>query len=216
MGNSYEQLSAEERGVIMGMKSQGSSDRAIGRALGRDHSTIWRELRRNGYRSEAERGPMGRPTIAGGYDAHRAGQRARRLRGKARRERKLDPEGPLWSVVRQHLELEWSPEQIAGTLRSVSHQTIYTAIYAMPCGSLRRELTVLLRQGRAKQRPRSRGTERRGKMKDFLHPRTPAGSQRPAAAGALGRRLHQGGRQPLGGRNFGRPQFFVCDDCQDG
>ena len=180
MESSYVQLSAEERGAIMALKRQGSSNAVIGRTLGRDRSTIGRELRRNGYRSEAEQGPMGRPRIAGGYDALRAGQRARRLRRKARRERKLDPRGLLWSVVHQHLELGWSPEQIAGTLKSVSHETIYTAIYAMPCGSLRRELTVLLRQGRSKRRPHSRGTETRGKMKDLLsiHVRPPEANDR--------------------------------------
>lgn len=43
-------------------------------------STVSRERRRNGWKRGAERGPIGRPAIAGGYDARRAGRRAGRLR----------------------------------------------------------------------------------------------------------------------------------------
>lgn len=181
---SYGQLSAEERGMIMALKSQGSSDKEIGQALGRDRTTIWRELRRNGYRSPAERGPMGRPTIAGGYDAVRAGQRARRLRHKPRQQRKLDPQGPLWPVVRLHLELGWSPEQIAGRLGGVSHETIYTALYAMPRGTLRKELIGALRHGRGRatggRRRRSERGEKRGKLLDMvsIHVRPPEANER--------------------------------------
>jgi len=219
MGNSYEQLSAEERGMIMAMKSQGSSTRAIAVALERSPSTIGRELGRNGYLSPAQRGPMGRPTIAGGYDAKRAGQRARVLRGRARRVRKLDRQGALWSKVHQHLELGWSPEQIAGTLGGVSHETIYTAIYAMPCGSLRRELTVLLRQGRAKRRPRSRATERRGKMKDFLsiHVRPPEANDRLLPGHWEGDFIKGAGNHSAVGTLVDRKALFVMlakmDDC---
>ncbi|WP_268991923.1 helix-turn-helix domain-containing protein, partial [Dyella choica] len=75
----YEHLNAEERGTIMAMKLHHASGRAIARALGRSPSTITRELRRNGYKAPQTCGPMGRPRIAGGYDAGRAGRRARRL-----------------------------------------------------------------------------------------------------------------------------------------
>ena len=90
MSGSYEQLSAEERGAIMGMKLRGDSARSIAHALMRSPSTISRELRRNGYKPENELGPMGRPRVAGGYDAHRAGVRNRRLRRLARPVRKLE------------------------------------------------------------------------------------------------------------------------------
>lgn len=83
MTRTYQQLSAEERGVIMAMKEQASSARAIAKVLGRSPSTITRELRRNGYQSEDEQCVMGRPRVAGGYDANRAGKRARRVRRAA-------------------------------------------------------------------------------------------------------------------------------------
>lgn len=180
MGARYSQLSAEERGAIMVMKAEGSSMRRIAARLERSPSTISRELRRNGYRSPTQRNRLGRPLICGGYDAARAGRRALYWRSRSRRTRKLDFAGALWKRVHEHLTLGWSPEQIAGRLGGVSHQTIYTAIYAMPRGTLRRELTMLLRQHRAEQRPRQRSAEKRGKMKDLLsiHLRPPEANER--------------------------------------
>lgn len=184
MARTYFQLSAEERGVIMAMKREDASARSIARVLGRPASTVTRELRRNGYKNALEVGPMGRPRIAGGYDALRAGVRSRRLRRAARPVRKLRVGSRLWAQVRRLLEQGWSPTQIAATLKSqhpgqralqASHETIYTAIYAAPRGALRRELVALLRQGRGARRPRSRGTDRRGGLQDMvsIHVRPP-------------------------------------------
>jgi IS30 family transposase len=59
-----------------------------------------------------------------------------------------------------YLKAGYSPEQIAGTLAAVhpqtsslrvSHETIYTAIYAMPHGELR--MNGWLRFAHAKRRP---------------------------------------------------------------
>ncbi len=44
----------------------------------------------------------------------------------------------------------------------VCHETIYTALYAMPRGELRSELIACLRQSRKTRRPRTRGKDRRG------------------------------------------------------
>jgi transposase, IS30 family len=59
--------------------------------------------------------------------------------------------------------------------RHVSHETIYTAIYAQPRGELRRQLIACLRHGRATRLPRSRGTDRRGQIPEMLsiHVRPP-------------------------------------------
>jgi IS30 family transposase len=77
-----------------------------------------------------------------------------------------------------------SPEQIAGILqrmypgqtdRNVSHETIYTAIYAMSRGELRTELIGLLRQARRARKPRARGEDRRGQIPGMvsIHVRPP-------------------------------------------
>src|SRR6187402_2720253 len=137
MGQSYSHLSAEERAAIMLGMARGESARAIAGVLGRSPSTIVRELSRNGHRM-AGRTRMGRPP-RDGYDATRAGQRARRLVRRPRRARKLAPDSPLWRCVHRLLSKRFSPQQISRTLRrqhpeeaiwQVSHETIYTAIYA--------------------------------------------------------------------------------------
>jgi IS30 family transposase len=70
-----------------------------------------------------------------------------------------------------YLKAGYSPEQVSGTLSlvypdtpmlQVSHETIYTAIYAMPRGELRKDVIGWLRFGHAKRRPRARGEDRRG------------------------------------------------------
>ncbi len=145
MGQHYGHLSAEERGAIMVGKARGESARQLALMLGRSPSTISRELARNGHQEPSVLPRMGRPRLS--YDASRAGQRARRLARKPRRERKLRRDGQLWCLVRRLLGKGWSPQQVSRTLRRhhpderakhVSHETIYTAIYAAPRGELRR------------------------------------------------------------------------------
>jgi IS30 family transposase len=95
----------------------------------------------------------------------------------------------LWRRVRRLLAKGWSPQQISRTLRRqypaqpdwhVSHETIYTAIYAMPRGHLRQELVALLRQHKCARRPRGQGSNRRGQMPDLpsIHDRPPEANER--------------------------------------
>jgi IS30 family transposase len=187
MGATYRHLSGEERGVIMALKEGGASARAIAIRLGRSPSTVTRELHRNGHRETCLRPRMGRPTS--GYDAQRASQRALRLARKARRRRKLRADTRLWKRVRRLLEKGWSPQQASRTLRRlrphdpawhVSHETIYTAIYATPRGELRRELVALLRQHKCARRSRGQGANRRGQLSDLpsIHTRPPEANER--------------------------------------
>ena len=135
----------------------------MARKLHRAPSTISRELTRNTGES-------------GGYDARAAGIRARGRRYKPRRDRKLAPHTVLFGVVEHYLREGWSPEQIAGTLKrvwpqdrehTVSHESIYNALYVMPRGELRAELIACLRQGRSGRRSRARGEDRRGQIPDM-------------------------------------------------
>lgn len=186
MGRIYNHLSAEERGVIMAMLAQGSSARAMAAVLGRAPSTVVRELTRNGHRLRPA-SVVGRPRLP--YDASQAGRRARRLAHQPRRGRKLAPDAALWRQVRAMLGKRWSPQQVSRTLKRkhpaepalhVSHETIYTAIYATPRGALRRELVALLRQHKCARRPRGQGANRRGRMHDLpsIHARPPEANER--------------------------------------
>jgi transposase, IS30 family len=62
----------------------------------------------------------------------------------------------------------------------VSHETIYTALYAMPRGELRTELMACLRQARKTRRPRARGEDRRGTIPNMtsIHLRPPEVDER--------------------------------------
>jgi IS30 family transposase len=84
------------------------------------------------------------------------------------------------------LRLKWSPEQISAKLvvahagdaeMRVSHETIYQSLYLQARGVLRTELTLALRQGRAKRVSRSRVSCSKGKIRGMVNV-----SERPAEA----------------------------------
>jgi IS30 family transposase len=189
MGKIYKQLSIEERTMIQTQLEMGIKPATIALGLNRSTSTITRELHRNEWtRPKSYRGP-GRPAIAGGYRAEAAQRRAHACTVTPRVERRLRPGTTLWDHVVQYLKAGYSPEQIAGTLAlvhpetpslQVSHETIYTAIYAMPRGELRTEVIAWLRFGHAKRRPRARGEDRRGRIPDMvsIHDRPPEVEER--------------------------------------
>jgi transposase, IS30 family len=172
MGTHYKHLSMEERTMIQMELEQGCTLRAIAVSVQRPPSTISRELKRNGWTNPAtEPRRRGRPRVAGGYRATEAQNRATGLAATPRCPSRLAMDGPLWPLVVDLLRTRHSPEQIAGILcrmypdeptLQVSHETIYTAIYAMPRGELRSELIACLRQSRKSRRPRARGADRRG------------------------------------------------------
>jgi IS30 family transposase len=167
----YEQLQPEDRMTIASMSQQRCSVRAMARTLHRAPSTISRELMRN--------------TVAGkAYGSHVAQQTCQARRFAAKPVCKLDVDSFAWMQVLALLDWRWSPQQISGTLkrlypndrkRHVSHETIYTAIYAQPRGELRRQLIACLRLGRGTRMPRTRGVDRRGQIPDMLsiHVRPP-------------------------------------------
>lgn len=114
----YTQLTQEERYQIYALKKAGHSQAEIATLLGRDKSTISRELRRNqglkGYRP----------------------QQAHNL-ALVRRHSKAQPRigEQVWHQVETLIREEWSPEQIVGRVAmeqrvSISHEWIYQYIYA--------------------------------------------------------------------------------------
>lgn len=98
--------------------------RTIARLLGRNHSVVSREIRRNNGRL--------------GYVA-RLAQEATNRRAKHTNKRKLDKDNKLFKYVLDRLKEGWSPEQISGRLKNhpppaligqtISHEQIYQYIY---------------------------------------------------------------------------------------
>ena len=178
MEKPYRHLSVEERSLIQLSLEAGKSLAAIARSLDRATSTISRELARNGWRHPS-RGARsrGRPTLAGGYRSSTAQSRAAAGATRARNPKRLREGSALWPCVERLLRAFHSPAQIAGILKrmhpaeptqQVSHETIYTALYAIPRGSLRTDLIACLRQSRKSRRPRARGADRRGTIPNMV------------------------------------------------
>jgi len=157
----YKQLSHYEREQIAILKAQRLSSVVIGARLGRDPSTIRRELKRLGPRTP--------------YSPLRAHADARKKQKIPRTLKKLSY-GELWLLIQTKLQLKWSPEQIAQYLKAtyaeesmhVSHETIYTYLYTLPRGELRKELIQQLRQGERGRQRRKRDTDRRGTIPNML------------------------------------------------
>ncbi|MGH8702884.1 MAG: IS30 family transposase [Burkholderiales bacterium] len=146
--------------------------RSIATSLGRAPSSVSREIRRNGGRR--------------GYRASTADQAAR---DRARRPKscRLVQNRALAGIVREKLQLEWSPQQIAGWLKRrypddenyrVSHETIYRSLFIQARGALKKELLQHLRRTRAMRRSRhhTQKTEDHGRITD-----TVSISERPAS-----------------------------------
>jgi IS30 family transposase len=159
-------LSFEEREEIAIGVGSGHSVRAIARSIGRDPSTVSRELGRN--RSVSRGLPRYRAKLA--HDK----ATARSLRPK---DSKLAANPELCEAVQDRLEQKLSPEQISGRLpreypddasMRISPEAIYQALYVVGRGGLRRELTKCLRTGRALRKPRRRVDARRTRIKDMI------------------------------------------------
>ncbi len=140
------------------------SRREIARKIHRHHTTVLRELNNNGKWYHK-------------YSACIANDRASKIKKKPRRGKKIDTNERLKKYIHKKLKLRWSPEQIARTLKrrypndinmKISHETIYTYIYILPRGELRKELVSYLRQGTEGRRRRYRETTQRGKISNAI------------------------------------------------
>ena len=115
----YHQLTQEERYVIAAFRARGISPAEISRDLGRDRSTIGREIRRNAT------------THDGMYRAQKAQSYTTARRRRSRRGSQFSAE--QMDRVSELLRKYWSPEQISGYLQwagefTISHETIYRYI----------------------------------------------------------------------------------------
>ena len=157
----YKRLSLQEREDIALYLSLGWSYQAIADQLGRAVSTISREVRRNSDSFE--------------YRASLAETRTRHRRHC--QERRLDRNPQLRAWVFQRLRWYWSPQQIARKLKEefpedtsmrLSHESLYTYLYVLPRGELRKGLLSYLRQHHKPRRKRGQGPDRRGKIADMI------------------------------------------------
>jgi IS30 family transposase len=183
-------LSFAEREDIAMLHAQQLSAREIGRRLGRDSSTVSRELRRNAstrtYRLDykasiaqwhAERRAR-RPKVAKLVTNDRLRRYVQdRLAGVVHTVdgEVVGPAGPNWKGRNKPHRGDrrwvsaWSPEQIANRLKvefpddksmQISHEAIYQALYVEGRGALKRELVSCLRTGRALRVPRARNQQK--------------------------------------------------------
>ena len=130
--------------------------RSIATSLGRAPSTVSREVNRNGGRRR--------------YRANKADQCAWH-RGHRPKTCKLVGNRALARIVAIKLQLEWSPDQVAGWLKctypddanyKVSHETIYKSLFIQARGALKKELLQHLRKTRAMRRSRHKSLKGEG------------------------------------------------------
>jgi IS30 family transposase len=145
----YTHLSIEEREAIQAGLWVGQSLRSLALQLGRSHSSLVRELRRN------------LPPQVHRYTPRLAHERAlakRSSRGRAERLKN----GAVRAYVVAKLKGGWSPEQISGRIgrdlgERVSHEAIYQYVYAQ----VHRDGYGLLRPGKEDLRPYLKRRHRR-------------------------------------------------------
>jgi IS30 family transposase len=170
---SRQALTLAEREEISRSVVAGQSIRSIAASLGRAPSTISREIKRNG-----------------GHECYRASQADQSAWDRALRPKtcRLAMNRKLANIVASKLQLQWSPEQIAGWLKQtyagdkecqVSHETIYRSLYIQARGALKKELLAHLRRTRAMRRSchHTQKTDNHGRIIDAI-----SISERPATA----------------------------------
>ena len=155
----YSHLTLEERELMWGLDQQGVSLREIAMRLGRNHSTISRELKRN-----AKYGKV--------YIPCKAHERSVKRGEKQRRQAPLKNTAIIL-YVREKLRLKWSPETIAGRLRidipreTIDDETIYRYIHHPR--NKRRKLWQYLTHARKKRmKKEGRHVQRDSKIPDAV------------------------------------------------
>lgn len=161
----YKRLNDLEREDISRMLSQKCSFRNIAKALNRNVSTISREV---------NAGSCNKYT----YRAIKAQNRA--IRNSTKRKvgkHKLNYNPKLWVYIIRKLRKKWSPRQIAEELKidypidmtmRISPEAIYTYIYVLPMGSLKKELVSCLRRNHKRRYKQSRSAKIERKIEDML------------------------------------------------
>lgn len=161
----YTRLNVDEREEISRMLAQNCSLKEIAESVCRANSTVSREVRAGGCNKYT-------------YRAGKAQRRAERnFRKRKRDKRKLNLNHRLKQYIHKKLRLKWSPVQIAKELKKdypldtnmrVAPETIYTYLFVLPRGSLKKELLACLRSNRKRRHSQSRGVKMERKIEDML------------------------------------------------
>jgi len=158
------QLNINEREEISLGLAQKFSKNCIALSLGRSSSTICREVNRNTAKGQV-------------YRAVKAQGRANKLRHLVRKKRKMDRNLLLKHYVLLHLDQLWSPEQIAKRLKilypmdmamQISHESIYSYLYVLPRGALRKELVKCLRYHHINRRNHGKSRQKPCPIQDYI------------------------------------------------
>lgn len=161
----YQRLSMLEREEISRQIASGNSLRVIAVSLHRAPSSISREIRQSEVVEQKY------------YRAVFAQQQSNKTRHKPHGNRKLDNNIALRKTVLYYLAKNWSPEQIAKRLimlypndmnMHISHETIYSYLYVLPRGALKREITSCLRRHHQHRHHKSNDRQDSGAIQDYL------------------------------------------------
>lgn len=146
----YQQITQEERYIISALKKEGLTPSKIAIHIGKDRSSIYRELKRN-------TSPDGR------YRPSHASGRARVRKVSSRKKSQFTKDE--WELVDNKICKDWSPEQIALVFRlfgvmTVCTETIYRHLWKDK--KLGGTLYTHLRQSQKRRRKRYKSADSRG------------------------------------------------------
>lgn len=160
----YKHLTGAERETLSYSLATRMKLSAIAKVMGRSTSTLSREISRS------------RETILT-YRALRSESLFQERKKIAKKPRKIVSNSFLEEYIHSHLKLRWSPEQIAQRLKieypddksmHVSHESIYSYLYVLPRGELKKELLSYLRQERTLRKQRKNTHEKRGTIPNMI------------------------------------------------
>ncbi len=149
----HTKIKAWERDRIAVLLASGISIRSIARELGRSHSSILSEIKKN--------------SVGGQYQAIKANDLSDKRNTASRRVNPLK-DSATYSYCVDKLRCGWSPEEIAGRLKRdndgatvICHETIYRYIYSSP-GRKKSLFEYLVRQHRKRRKWYGRHQYQRG------------------------------------------------------
>ena len=160
----YTHLTGAERETLSYSLATRMKLSAIAKIMGRSTSTLSREISRSGETMVS-------------YRALRAESLFQERKAIAKKLRKIEMNIKLQEYIHSHLKLRWSPEQIAHRLKMqypedesmhISHESIYSYLYVLPRGELKKELLSYLRQERTLRKQRKNTHEKRGSIPNMI------------------------------------------------